>query len=110
MLEDHPAYWAQILHEIESMDSISINATSTIIVDIHANDTNGEPTQIILTSNRSEGWNRMASDRLYFAEMWPQGDHINGMHMTIEEHWSQPLNNSAWMQMKNEELLMQLLV
>ena len=100
MLEDHPAYWAQILHEIESMDSISINATSTIIVDIHANDTNGEPTQIILTSNRSEGWNRMASDRLYFAEMWPQGDHINGMHMTIEERHNEREPAVRWLKLE----------
>tara|TARA_B100000579_G_scaffold437688_1_gene468221 strand:- start:3545 stop:6340 length:2796 start_codon:yes stop_codon:yes gene_type:complete len=100
MLEDHPSYWAQILHEIEFMDAVSINATSTIIVDIHANDTNGESTQIILTSNRSDGWNRMADNRLYFAEMWPQGDHINGMHMTIEERHKEREPAVRWLKLE----------
>ena len=99
MLEDHPSYWAQILHEIESMNTFSINATSTIIVDIHANDTNGESTQIILTSNRSEGWNRIAENRLYFAEMWPQGDHINGMHKTIEERHKERNPAIRWLKL-----------
>ncbi|MEC8978810.1 MAG: hypothetical protein VX433_01815 [Candidatus Thermoplasmatota archaeon] len=100
MLEDHPSYWAQILHEIESMNAFGINATSTIIVDIHANDTNGEQTKIVLTSNRSEGWNRIGENRLYFAEMWPQGDHINGMHMTIEERHKEREPAVRWLKLE----------
>ena len=84
LLEDHPQYWAQINHSMSSLD-VSVNATSTLIIDITAVDNNGEKVSIILTSNRSQGWIRESDDRLFFAEFWPQTDNINGMHMSIEE-------------------------
>ncbi len=97
MLEDHPSFWAQLNH---SMDKIylEVNATSTLIFDFKAEDDNGEPVSITLTSNRSEGWERSAENRLYFAELWPQGDEINGMHMTNEERHLEREPAIRWIQ------------
>ncbi len=84
MLEDHPSYWAQLNHSMDGLN-LEVNATSTLIFDFNTVDNNGEDVSIILTSNRSEGWIRSSENRLYFAELWPQGDEINGMHMSNEE-------------------------
>ena len=84
LLEDQPSYWAQINHSMTS-ENIEVNATSTLIFDFNAVDENGENVSIILTSNRSEGWIRSSDNRLYFAELWPQGDETNGMHMSNDE-------------------------
>ena len=95
MLEDHPQYWAQINHSLISTE-ISVNATSTLIFDIHAIDNNGESVSIILTSNRSDGWIRESDDRLFFAEFWPQTDDINGMHMSTEERHQEREPAKRW--------------
>lgn len=97
MLEDHPSFWAQLNHSMEDI-SLQVNATSTLIFDFKADDDNGEPVSIILTSNRSEGWERNAENRLYFAELWPQGDEINGMHMTNEERHRERDPAIRWIQ------------
>tara|TARA_B100000902_G_scaffold16583_1_gene19908 strand:- start:10232 stop:13060 length:2829 start_codon:yes stop_codon:yes gene_type:complete len=95
LLEDHPQYWAQINHSIVE-SNISINATSTLIIDITGVDNNGENVSIILTSNRSEGWIRESDDRLFFAEFWPQSDDVNGMHMSVDERHKEREPAKRW--------------
>ncbi|MBA46409.1 MAG: hypothetical protein CMB31_07480 [Euryarchaeota archaeon] len=96
LLEDHPQYWAQINHSMANSD-IAVNATSTLIIDIHAIDNNGDDVSIILTSNRSEGWIRESDNRLFFAEFWPQGQDVNGMHMDTEERHQKRNPAKRWM-------------
>ena len=97
LLEDQPSYWAQINHSM-TQNNLEVNATSTLIFDFNAVDDNGENVSIILTSNRSEGWIRSSDNRLYFAEFWPQGDTINGMHMSNEERHLERNPTLRWLQ------------
>ncbi len=72
--------------------TISIPSGAVLSGAIQAGDDSAPPIDIQWTSNKSNGWIQLGIGNHAWNDMFVQGPHINGQHLTIEDrHQSKPL-------------------
>jgi hypothetical protein len=83
---------------LKNDNSLQINATSTLILDIWGNDSSAEPVLISLRSNRTQGWQHDANDHLQMGDIWPVSNNVNGLHLSIQERHRQKALTTYWLE------------
>ncbi|MEE3082922.1 MAG: hypothetical protein VX320_02385 [Candidatus Thermoplasmatota archaeon] len=70
----------------------SIPSQAVLSGSVLATDESGSTVQIIWTSNKTVGWTHNAVGTMAWSDVFYQGPHINGQHLSIEErHQPKPL-------------------
>jgi len=68
------------------VDVFEVPSDSYISFSISADDPNSQlPTNIVLTSNKTEGYRHQANDQLEFNDRFSQSGEVNGMHLNFTE-------------------------
>tara|TARA_B100000676_G_scaffold113625_1_gene113238 strand:- start:6916 stop:9042 length:2127 start_codon:yes stop_codon:yes gene_type:complete len=75
-------------------DIIKIGSEDILDINIIANDESGFETTIELTSNRTSDWRHVDWDDMFVQSRFPQGDHVNGIHLDIDSrHEEKPVTH-----------------
>lgn len=81
-------------------DRLEISSTSHLAFDAWGNDSSGEPVLITLSSNRTDDWGHTYEDHLQIADLWPQGSHINGLHLPIDDRHRAKPETTYWVRIE----------
>ncbi len=72
--------------------TLSIPSGAVLSGSVQAGDDSSPPVDIRWTSNKSNGWVQLGIGNHAWDDMFVQGPHVNGQHLTIEErHLAKPL-------------------